>query len=185
MVSAMKVVTRARVEGLVICLVALGYLVETQRIPSLFQMPGVPGPTAFPTLVGLVFAAAGFWRLVTGGGRLAAVEEAEPVPPAPAPAVDAEPTRPAPAPTVGGLFATHGRFYAMWAVVLAYLALMPAVGFPIATAVSLVALFALLGERRWPVGIGIALATTAVLYLGFGKGLGVRLPLGLLERLVK
>lgn len=179
MVNAMKVVTRARVEGLVICLVALGYLVETQKIPSLFQMPGVPGPTAFPTLVGLVLAVAGLWRLVTGGGRGVAAEAAAPG----AEATEATPSTSARA--VGGPVARHGRFYAMWAVVLAFLALMPAVGFPIATAVSLAALFALLGERRWRVGIGLALATTAVLYFGFGKGLGVRLPLGLLERLVK
>ncbi len=180
MVNAMKFVTRARVEGLVICLVALGYLVETQRIPSLYQMPGVPGPTAFPTLVGLAFAAAGLWRLVTGGGRAAAPQEADATS-----AAGADPDPSTPVPAAGGFVATHGRFYAMWAVVLAYLALMPTVGFPIATGVALVVLFALLGERRWPVTIGIAAATTAVLYFGFAKGLAVRLPLGLLERLVK
>jgi hypothetical protein len=170
MIAARNVVTRARVEGLVILAVALGYLWETRSIPSLYQMPGVPGPTAFPRLVGIVFAASGLWRMLVGGGR------------SEAPAGPPEQAAPGGA---AGWLSRGGRFYAMWAVVLAYLVLMPELGFPVTTVVALAALFVLLGERRVAVAAGLSLAATAIMYLGFAKGLGVRLPLGILEQLVK
>lgn len=167
--KATKLVSRARAEGLVVLALALGYLWQARAIPSLYQMPGVPGPTAFPTLVGIVLAALGTWRLVRGAGR----QEA----PAGEPAAE---------PAAGGASpARSGRFYAMWAVVLAYLALMPALGFPVATVPMLAALFVLLGERRVAVAAGLSLAATAVLHLGFAKGLGVQLPLGVLAPFVK
>lgn len=169
MTTATKLVTRARVEGLVLLVLALGYLWQARAIPSLYQMPGVPGPTAFPTIVGLVLAACGAWRLVRGAGR----EE----PPGEAGA--------APAAEGGGLLARSGRFYATWAVLLAYLALMPVLGFPVATVPVLAALFVLLGERRPAVVAALSLGAMAVLHLGFAKGLGVQLPLGVLAPLVK
>jgi putative tricarboxylic transport membrane protein len=168
--TATKLVTRARLEGLVILALALGYLWQARSIPSLYQMPGVPGPTAFPTLVGLVLAACGAWRLVRGAGR------GEPA---------AEEPAAAPAAGGGGFLAGGGRFYAMWAVLLGYLALMPVLGFPVATVPALAILFVLLGERRLAVAAGLSLAATAVLHLGFAKGLGVQLPLGVLGSLVK
>jgi len=168
------VVTRARVEGFVLLALALGYLAHTRSIPSLYQMPGVPGPAAFPALVGIVLAASGLWRMLRGAGKTEAEAErgAEPADPAVSRAGAA------------ALLARHGRFVALWAVILAYLAFMPEIGFPIATFAALSALFALLGERRVAVVAGLSLATTVVLYLGFAKGLGVRLPVGVLERLV-
>ena len=167
MIATRKLVTRARVEGLVILAVALAYLWQTRSIPSLYQMAGVPGPAAFPALVGLVFAAGGAWRMLRGGG--AADEPAEPA---------------APAVTAGGL-SVGARFYAMWAVLLAYLVLMPTLGFPVTTLAALGALFVLLGERRIAFAAGLSLAATVVMHLGFAKGLGVRLPLGILEPLWK
>jgi hypothetical protein len=71
----------------------------------------------------------------------------------------------------------------MWAVVLGYLLLMPWLGFPLATAVLLATFFLLLGETRWPVVLGLALAVTLVIYAGFALGLNVRLPLGVLAPL--
>jgi len=168
-------VTSARVEGLVVTAVALGYLWETRQIPSLFQMPGVPGPTAFPTMIGVVLVAAGLWRAARGAGRTERALEAR----------EREGHEPEAAAGAAGRPAHGGRFYAMWAVILGYLALMPAAGFPVATAVALAALFVLLGERRVAVAGALSLACTAVLYLGFARGLGVRLPLGLLERLAR
>ncbi len=164
--TARNVVTRARVEGLVLLALALGYMWEVRAIPSLYEMPGVPGPTAFPTLLGLVLAANGAWRLLRGAGaREASAEKA-------------------PAAAAGGWLARNGRFYGMWAVLLGYLALMPAIGFPVATVIALTAMFLLLGERRVPVAVGLSVVCTAVLHLGFAKGLGVRLPLGVLASLV-
>lgn len=177
---ARNVVTRARLEGLVILAVALGYLWETRRIPSLYQMPGVPGPTAFPIMVGLALAGAGLWRLLTGGGQQ---EAAAPAPEgAQAPAAGSPE---APARAVASWLSRSWRFYAMWAVIVAYLVLMPVAGFPLASVLALAALFALLGERRLPVTAGLSVAATVVMYLGFAKGLGVALPLGILEQLVK
>ncbi len=166
-----KLVTRARVEGLVVLALSLGYLREARSIPSLYQMPGVPGPTAFPTLVGLVLAACGAWRLVRGAA--AGEPDLE------------EPAAPAPGGGRSRWLAAHGRFYAMWLVLLAYLALLPVIGFPVATVPALAALFALLGERRVAVAVGLALAATAILHLGFARGLGVQLPLGVLAPFVK
>ena len=174
MVSSKTVVTRARAEGLVITLVALGYLWASRGIPSLYRMPGVPGPAAFPTVLGLTLGLAGLWRLVRGaGGPDQGLREAEPAGAGPAAGKGGPGVRP--------WLAAHGRFYGLWAVILGFLAVMPHLGFPVAAALALALQFRLLGERRWPVAAGLAVATTAVLHLAFALGLGVRLPLGVLS----
>ena len=173
-------ITRTRVEGLAILLVAAGYLWEAQNVSDNFQMPGVPGPTAFPDLLGVVFGLAGLWLLISpdkwlGKQKIAAVDE------------DDEEEQPEPPASSGAGFwrrlAGSWHFYAMWAVVLGYLLLMPWLGFPLATAVLLATFFLLLGETRWPVVLGLALAVTLVIYAGFALGLNVRLPLGVLAPL--
>jgi hypothetical protein len=174
-----SLITRTRVEGLVILLVAAGYLWEAQNVPDLFKMPGVPGPTAFPDLLGIVFGLTGLWFLISPDQLFrrqaaAARDEAEP--------------RAGPAAPAAGFWrrlAGQWHFYAMWLVILAYLLLMPVLGFPAATAALLVGFLLLLGETRWRVVPGLALAVTLVIYLGFAWGLNVRLPLGVLEPLAK
>lgn len=166
MESARRLMTRARLEGLAITLLALGYLWQTRKIPALFQMPGVPGPAAFPTVLGLALGLAGGWRLLRG---------------APAGERDAENEGEAAAAGARGWLAAHGRFYGLWAVLLGYFVFMPEMGFPIGSTLALAAMGWLLGERRWPVLAGGAMVATAVLHLLFAKGLGVRLPLGLLS----
>jgi putative tricarboxylic transport membrane protein len=167
-----KIVTRARVEGLVILLFGGAYLWQTQQIPSLFQTPGVPGPAAFPTLVGLVFCLGGLWRLARGAGPAEREAEGED-----APAAER-------AGLLAGL-ARGWRFYALWVVILAYMFLMPIVGFPLTTVVGLALLFLLLGETRPLVVTGASLVTTVLMFFGFVHGLGVKLPLGVLDSLVK
>jgi hypothetical protein len=169
--------TRARFEGLAILLVAGGYLWEAHNVPDLFQMPGVPGPTTFPYLLGIIFALAGLWLFISPADLLArrrqpAAEERAEKPPAPAASLWAR-------------LAAQWHFYAMWIAILGYLALMPSVGFPVATFVLLVVFTFLLGEERWWLVGSLALVVTAVIHLGFGKGLNVRLPLGVLESLLK
>jgi putative tricarboxylic transport membrane protein len=163
MVTA-KIVTRARAEGLVILLVALGYVWQASLIPALFQSPGVPGPAAFPRVLGLVLGLAGLWRLLRGGpGKEAdrpAAEEAQSPP------------------------AGRGRFYLLWAVLLGFLTFMPELGFPVAACVALAVMFRLLGEERWRVILPLSLGVTVLLYLLFTFVLGVRLPLGLLQHLL-
>ena len=169
-------VTRTRVEGLVILLVALGYLWEAHNVPEFYQLPGVPGPTTFPRLLGIVFALAGLWLLVSPR-ELKVWKKA-----AGAPAAE---ETPGPAPAAGrGLLrriAADWHFYVMWAVILAYLWAMPDLGFPLATFLLLVAFIFLLGEPRWHVVLGLAAAATILIYVSFRMGLNVRLPLGILE----
>ncbi len=169
--------TRARAEGVVILLVAAGYLWEAHNVPDLFQTPGVPGPTTFPYLLGIVFALAGLWLFVSPADLLARRRQ-------PAPEEGAE-KRAAPARSVREHLVAEWHFYTMWATIVGYLVLMPFVGFPLATLLLLAGFTFLLGERRWWFVGGLALVVTAAIHLGFAKGLNVRLPLGVLESLLK
>ncbi len=176
--SAMKKwVTRPRMEGLAILLVALGYLWEAHNVPDLFHTPGVPGPTTFPYLLGIVFALTGLWLFVSPADLLARRQQA-------ATGGRAE-ERPAPPKSFGARLAADWHFYTMWAVVVGYLAFMPFVGFPVATFILLAVFTFLLGEKRWWVILGLAVVATTVIHIGFAKGLNVRLPLGVLESLLK
>jgi hypothetical protein len=169
--------TRARLEGLAILLVAGGYLWEGHNVPDLFQMPGVPGPTTFPYLLGIIFALAGLWLLISPADLLARRRQ---------PAAEERPEKPlAPAASLWPRLAAQWHFYAMWIAIVGYLVLMPSVGFPVATFVLLAVFTFLLGEERWWLVGSLALVVTAVIHLGFGKGLNVRLPLGVLESLLK
>jgi hypothetical protein len=171
--SLKPLVTRTRVEGLVILLVSLGYLWEAHNVPEFYQMPDVPGPTTFPYLLGVVFAACGLWLLVS---PLELIERRTKAAAAPVP----EATTPA-GPGLFASIAAQWHLIAMWAVIGAYLWFMPDIGFPLSTFVLLIVFFWLLGETRWLVTIGLAFASTAVIYLIFKVGLNVRLPLGVLE----
>lgn len=170
--------TRSRLEGLAIILVALGYLWEAHNIPDFYHMPGVPGPTTFPYILGVVFALSGLWLLLSPADLLARFRGPE-----------REGGEAAPPPrAAGGLarwIAGNWHFYAMWAVILGYLLVMPSLGFPVATVVLLAVFVYLLGERRWWIIVGLALVATALIYLGFARGLNVRLPLGVLASLAK
>ena len=167
---------RSRIEGLVILLVALGYLWEASTVPEFYQMPGVPGPTTFPNLLGMVFALAGLWLLISPLDVVAWLRTRRQTTAEPAAEVSSEPEE-------ASRFDWH--FYAVWAVVLAYLCLMPWAGFPLATFVLIFAFMWLLGEKRFGVLFAVAFGATAVIYFAFAFGLRVRLPLGLLETLVK
>ena len=166
--SAKPKLERRRIEGLVIVLVAVAYLWEAHRVPPYLKIPGVPGPTTFPWLLGVIFGLAGLWLLLAPRRR---AKE----PDAPSVALEA-----APVPFWHNLMA-QWEFYAIWAVILAYLYAMPDLGFPVATLLLLGAFIWLLGERRWWVAVLLALLATALIYTGFGLGLHVRLPLGLLN----
>jgi hypothetical protein len=85
--------------------------------------------------------------------------------------------------SLGRRMAGEWHFGAMWVVLFAYLFSMPSLGFPLSTAVLLATFFFLLGEKRWYVGIGLALVVTILVYLCFAKGLAIRLPLGILASL--
>jgi hypothetical protein len=157
---------RRRIEGLVIVLVAVGYLWEAHRVPPYLKIPGVPGPTTFPWLLGVVFGLAGLWLLLAPRRRAAEPDASG------APQDDPEP--------FWKSLAERWEFFAIWAVILGYLFAMPQLGFPATTALLLGAFFWLLGERRWWVVVVLALLATGLIYACFGLGLHVRLPLGIL-----
>jgi putative tricarboxylic transport membrane protein len=172
--SLKPLVTRTRVEGLVIFVVALAYIWEAHNVPEFYQIPGVPGPTTFPYLLGLVFAACGLWLLVSPKdlmGQLAKIREART-----APAAAGEPRQ-----DILTRISSEWHLVAMWAVIIAYLWFMPDIGFPLSTFLLLTVFFWLLGETRWMVVLGLALTSTVVIYVLFKMGLNVRLPLGVLE----
>ena len=166
-----RLATRTRAEGLIVLLVAAGYLWEAHNVPEFYQIPGVPGPTTFPRLLGVVFALAGLWLLVSPQELIASMKGVS----APRAADPAE----------RGLgvsrIAANWHFCAMWAVILGYLWVMPDLGFPLATFLLLGLFVFLLGETRWHVVLGLALAATVIIYVSFKMGLNVRLPLGVLE----
>lgn len=169
-----RFVTRTRVEGLVIFLVAAGYLWEAHNVPEFYQIPGVPGPTTFPRLLGIVFALCGLW-LLASPQEWAARRRG-----------DARPGAAAPAPgTWVSRLTGDWHFYTMWAVILGYLWFMPDLGFPVSTSILLVVFIALLGERRPHIVLGLSLGATVLIYVCFKMGLNVRLPLGILEPLFK
>jgi len=186
MLISRQIVSRARAEGLVISLLAFGYVWETRNIPSLFQTEGVPGPAAFPAALGIVLGLAGLWRLVRGapGDEAVARKAKEAADEAAAKAArEAGPAaEPAGAPPTW--FRAHGRFYALWAVLLGFMAFMPELGFPLAASAAMICMFWLLGENRWYVSAALAIVTTTILHLAFSYGLGVRLPMGLLQGLL-
>jgi cytochrome b561 len=77
------------------------------------------------------------------------------------------------------------RFFLMWGLLIAYVFLLPILGFLISSAVLLATFFFLLGERRWYWGILIALVFTTGIYMAFSKGLQIHLPLGVLEGILR
>lgn len=165
---------RTRIEGLVIFLIAAGYLWQANQVPDFLQMPGVPGPTTFPRLLGVVFGIAGLWLLISPKEILASRRQ---------PAAGRQENLPAPderLPISRRVEATW-HFLAMWALILGYLWAMPDLGFPATTFLLLGLFFRLLGETRWHVVIGLALAATVVIFVSFKMGLNVCLPLGVLE----
>jgi hypothetical protein len=179
MSSSDNVSVRSRIEGLVILLVAVGYLWEAHNVPDFYKLPGVPGPTTFPVLLGIVFGLCGLWLLISPKDLLARKKVAEENRVAP-------PQKPAVAGR--GLLAqiaSDWHFYCLWVIIISYLYFMPSLGFPVATAFLLATFFFLLGEKRWYIIVGLALLATALIYVCFALGLNVRLPLGVLDPLVK
>ena len=64
------------------------------------------------------------------------------------------------------------------AFIVAHIVLIPLVGWPLAAAVLFGGVAWTLGAKRWWVALLVGLALAAVVYLVFGLGLGLSLPLG-------
>jgi putative tricarboxylic transport membrane protein len=146
----------------------IGLAISLLLLPQAFGLPRLPivpiGPGFYPTLV-LIFMGVTCALLVVQD--VLAQRRA----PAAGQQTTAEPRR------------AYGLVAAAFAVVAAYIALLPLLGFRIAT-VLFVAAFQLLLERpanlrQWAVLAGVAIGTSAIAYLAFERYLSVLLPRGL------
>ena len=72
-----------------------------------------------------------------------------------------------------------GRVALAVALLVAYVALFPTLGFLVTTVALLIVLIALLGRYRWPVTIGLALGLGLACHVVFRTWLGMPLPDGL------
>ena len=64
----------------------------------------------------------------------------------------------------------------MMLISVAYVAVLPAVGYILATALALFVTIFRLGTRRWATLVAVPLVTTGVLYIVLEKLIGIRLP---------
>lgn len=146
--------------GLIACGLLYGYLAWELPVRSL---PNTPGPSFFPLVVATLLIALSAALLVQ--------------------ALTADRDSPA-SRDDGATTAQRRTTLLMLAVFLAYIVLLPILGFILATVPFFAVLMVLFGERR-PVLVAVgAMAMTAVLYGLFQYGFGVFLPRGLLAGLV-
>lgn len=151
--------SRNIIAALVLLALAAGYGVLTSQLPTR-SLPDTPGPPFFPWINTVVLLALSAGLLIQGlvgiGGN--AVAEGP----------------------------GTGRGRAVWALgaFIVYLAILPGLGFVVATVPFFGALMALFGERR-PLRLALgAVGTTVALYLVFRHGFGVFLPAGILAGIV-
>jgi putative tricarboxylic transport membrane protein len=140
-------------------------LVDLQdiRVPKAFSSVG---PRVFPTIVGWGLVVLGIWYAidVLRGDTAKPSDDSE----------DADPTLPVDWPVLGGL-AIALTIYAL---------LMKPAGFVIASAVLFVLAAFSMGSRQIVRDVGIGIVVSVATYLAFSEWLGIRLPEGILERLV-
>ena len=162
--SGYKMRRRNIIAALVLIVCGLSYLYLTWGLPTR-SLPNTPGPSFFPwiiTVILLALSSAMLFQAIASGGGPAAIMEKDS-------AVD-----------------NDDRRRAIWALgaFIAYVALLPKLGFIIATAPFFAFQMILFGERR-PLFVLIgALAMTGILYLLFRHGFGIFLPRGLLTGIV-
>lgn len=161
-----RLFTQTRLEALVILSAVAGYIWEGLNIPPFYSLPGVPGPTVFPIIVGAAMAAAALWLMIFPGEQGKEKKTA----------ADAGRRRGLP---------EKWQFHLMWALLIAYVLLLPQLGFIICSAVLLAAFFFLLGERRWYRAILIAVVFSLSIHYLFAKALQINLPMGILEIILK
>lgn len=147
---------------LIVCDLIYGYL--TWGLPDR-SLPNTPGPAFFPWVVMVVVLALSAALLI----QALAMERGEAVPTSDEAATARDNRRPA--------LLVLGAF-------LAYIALLPTLGFILATVPFFAALMVLFGERRPLLVIAASLAMTAILYGVFRHGFGIFLPRGLLQGIV-
>jgi len=152
------------IAAVVLIFCGLSYLYLTSGLPTR-SLPNTPGPSFFPWIITVILLALSatllFQAIGSGSGQASSREKDVAV-------------------------GDDDRRRAIWALgaFIAYVALLPKLGFIVATAPFFAFQMVLFGERR-PLLVAIgALAMTAILYLLFRHGFGVFLPRGLLTGIV-
>jgi putative tricarboxylic transport membrane protein len=152
--------------GLAALLLALGVflLVETQRIAVPVNANAV-GPRFFPMVVGAVLVVVSIWLAVDvlrgGAGEMEAAED-----------VDLR---------RGSDWRTLGL---LSAVFLGHAAILEPLGFPVAAALLFFGVAASLGSRRWARDAAVAVVLAVLVFVVFARGLGVGLPVGVLQGVI-
>ena len=159
--------TRVRFEALIILCMVGFYIWEGLKIPAYYSLPGVPGPSIFPIILGVVMSAAAMWLLIFPGRSTGKEKALSAVP------------------RLQDLLRDNWRFYLMWGLLIAYVFLLPILGFLISSIVLLAAFFFMLGEKRWHIGILIACVFSIGIYLLFARALQIKLPMVVLESVLK
>ena len=150
------------IAAVALIVLALGYGVLTSQLP-VRSLPDTPGPPFFPWINTAILLALSLALLVQGLIGTTAEENGQPV-------------------STGD---TEQRWRTIWALgaYVAYLVILPGLGFPLATVPFFAALMILFGERRWLwVAVG-SIAMTVFLYVLFRHGFNVFLPRGVLPDL--
>ena len=150
---------RNLIAGLVLIILGIGYAVMTSQLPTR-NIENATGPSFFPWVVTTCFLALSFALFVQGFWRTIS---------------DRVPTLPA---------IPSRRWGAGLAVFVAYLLLLPWLGFLAANILLFGALMLLYGERRPLWVAGGALLVSLFFFFLFRDVFQIRLPAGILENLV-
>lgn len=146
------------IAAVVLIACAILYGVLTAKLP-VRSLPNTPDPSFFPWINTVIILTLSVWLLARGLKQ---------------PATERAPDE------------TGQRRRAAWALgaFVAYVAIMPSLGFILATAPFFAVMMVLFGERR-PLWVGGgAVCATVLLYVLFRHGFGVFLPRGLLAGIV-
>jgi len=146
------------IAALVLIAFAVVYGALTSQLPAR-TLPNTPDPSFFPWVNTVLIIILSAWLLLRGLKR----------------PIEANPDQAGPE-----------RRRVIWALgaFIIYLALLPGLGFILATAPFFAVMMVLFGERRPAFVGGGALAVTLVLYVVFRHGFGVFLPRGLLAGII-
>lgn len=147
----------------VLIVLSLGYGALTTQLP-IRSLPDTPGPPFFPWVNTVILLALSLGLLVQGLRGTGTEDSGQ---------------------TATSMDATQRRL-ALWALgaFIAYLVVLPGLGFMVATVPFFAVLMVLFGERRWLwVAIG-SIAMTAFIYVLFRHGFSVFLPRGILPDLL-
>jgi putative tricarboxylic transport membrane protein len=148
---------------LVVCGLAYGYL--AWNLPER-SLPNTPGPPFFPLLIAVALLALSVALLVR--------------------AIASQPDDETALTTDAAAVARQRRGLTLWLLgaFLAYVVLLPSLGFIVATILFFAGLMVLFGERRPAlVALGAVLATAALFAL-FRYGFGIFLPRGILQGVI-